>query len=315
MPTPDLPARPRPVEGLYAVRDHLAIVNGIVVASATLVAVLDFLAPRLSLAPVIVYSMTACLTTLLALAAAAPRLAGRLMSAAGGAAGPGGLGGSAPLWSRPAWQAAFAILLGVSIVGFSSVAKASQGGLIASRFPAARSLQESLLGLRADVAEIGRGVDSANGKLDILVGDSRDPQKELAARGYAYDDGGLSKAIRQGDRRAVGLFAKAGYKAAYLAPIGTILNGGQPWDAELVSLLPAAMFADKSTCAQGGLLNGELRKPAAARIAQFKRLCDPGPWIAMLRRNVAQDRLTPSPNDQWTRQRAARVSNLAALAG
>jgi hypothetical protein len=75
------------------------------------------------------------------------------------------------------------------------------------------------------------------------------------------------------------------------------------------------MFADKSTCAQGGLLNGELRKPAAARIAQFKRLCDPGPWIAMLRRNVAQDRLTPSPNDQWTRQRAARVSNLAALAG
>ena len=44
MPTLEA-ARPNPMDGLYAfVRDHLAIVNAIVVASATLVGVLDFLA-------------------------------------------------------------------------------------------------------------------------------------------------------------------------------------------------------------------------------------------------------------------------------
>ena len=299
------------MDGLYAfVRDHLAIVNAVVVASGTLVGALDFLAPRLSLAPVVIYSMTACLSLLMLLAAFAPGIVGRLMSAVGGA---GGLGGSTPVWRRPAWQVAFSILLAVSILGWTSVAKASQGGLIASQFPAAKNLQDSLLGLRRDVADISRAVDSANVKLDILVGDSRDPQKDLVARGYSYDDTGLQRAIRQGDRRAVGLFVKAGYRATYLTPIGTILNGDQPWDAELVSLLPPSMFADKSTCAQGTLLNYELKSPVSERIAAFKRLCDAGPWVEMLKRNIADDQLTPSPNEQWTRYRAARKSNLALL--
>jgi len=310
MPTLEA-ARPNPLGGLYDfVRGHILIVNNVVVAAGTLVAALDFLAPRLSLAPVIIYSMTACLSLLMLLAAVAPGLVGRLISAVGGA---GGLGGSTPLWRRPAWQVAFAILLAVSIIGFSSVAKASQGGLIASQFPAARSLQDSLLGLRRDVADISRGVDSANVKLDILVGDSRDPQKDLIARGYSYDDGGLQRAIKQGDRRAVGLFVKSGYRATDQVPIGTILNGDQPWDGDLVSLLPASMFADKSACAQGTLLNYELKAPAAERIATFKRLCDPAPWVAMLQRNIANDQLTPSPNDQLTKYRIARKSNLALL--
>jgi len=310
MPSLDA-AQPNPMGGLYEfVRGHLVVINNVVVAAATLVGALDFLAPRLSLAPVIIYSMTACLCLLMLLAAAAPGLAARLISAVGGA---GGFGGSTPLWRRPAWQVAFAILLGVSIIGFSSVAKASQGGLIASQFPAAKNLQDSLLGLRRDVADIKQGVDAANGKLDILVGDSKDPKKDLVASGYSYDDSGLQRAIRQGDRRAVGLFVKAGYRATYLTPIGTILNGDQRWDAELVALLPPSMFADKATCAQGTLLNYELKPPAAERIAAFKRLCDAAPWVAMLQRNIANDQLTPSPNDQWTRMRAARKSNLALL--
>ena len=312
MPTLDAPARPNPLDGLYAfVRGHILILNNVVVAAATLVGALDFLAPRLSLAPVIIYSMTACLSLLMLLAAVAPGFVGRLISTVGGA---GGLGGSTPLWRRPAWQVAFAILMAVSIIGFSSVAKASQGGLIASQFPAARSLQDSLLSLRRDVGDISRGVESANGKLDILVNGSKDPKKDLVSSGYSYDDGGLQRAIRQGDRRAVGLFVVAGYRATYLTPIGTILNGDQPWDADLVALLPASMFGDKSTCAQGSLLNGELKAPAAERIAAFKRLCDPAPWVDMLRRNIAADQLAPSPNDQWTRMRAARKSNLALLA-
>ena len=310
MPTLEA-ARPNPLTALYDFsRGHLIAINNVILSSATLVGALDFLAPRLSLAPVIIYSITGCLALLMLLAAVAPGFVGRLISAVGGA---GGLGGATPLWRRPAWQVAVAILLAVSIIGFSSVAKASQGGLIASQFPAARSLQEQLLGLRRDVADIRQGVDAANGKLDILVGDSKDPRKDLVASGYAYDDGGLSKAIRQDDRRAIGLFVKAGYRATYLVPIGTILNGDQPWDAELVALLPQSMFADKATCAQGSLLNGELKAPAAERIAAFKRLCDPAPWEAMLRSKIAQDQLTPSPNEQWARMQATRKANLALL--
>ena len=79
------------------------------------------------------------------------------------------------------------------------------------------------------------------------------------------------------------------------------------------NLLPPSMFEAKATCAQGSLLNYELKPPASERIAAFKRLCDPVPWIAMLRSNIAQDQLTPSPNDAWTRMRAARKSNLALL--
>jgi hypothetical protein len=312
MPTLD-GARANPIGGLYEfVRGHLIIVNNVVLASATLVGALDFLAPRLSLAPVIVYSMTACLCLLMLLAAFAPGLVGRLISAVGGA---GGFGGATPLWRRPGWQVAFAILLAVSVLGWASVAKAAQGGLIASQFPAARSIQEQVLGLRREVADIGRGIDAANGKLDILIVDSRDPRKDLVASGYAYDDGGLSKAIRQGDRRAVGLFAQAGYRAAHQTPIGAILNGAQPWDAALVAMLRPAMFVDPSTCSQGALLNYELQPPVAERVAAFKRLCDPAPWVAMLRRNIAEDQLTPSPNDAWTRMRAARKANLALLAG
>jgi len=171
MPTLDAAARPNPLDGLYGfVRGHLLIVNNVVVAAGTLVAALDFLAPRLSVAPLIIYSMTAGVALLMLLSAVTPGLAARLMSAGDGAGG----GGSAPLWKHPAWQVAFAILLAVSIIGFSSVAKASQGGLIASQFPAARSLQESLLGLRRDVSDIKQGVDSANVKLDKLA-DAVDP--------------------------------------------------------------------------------------------------------------------------------------------
>jgi hypothetical protein len=313
MATTDAATRPNPMGGLYDfVRGHLIIVNNVVLASATLVGALDFLAPRLSLAPVIVYSMTACLCLLMLLAAFAPGLVGRLMSALGGA---GGLGGSTPLWKRPAWQVAFAILLAVSILGWTSVAKGSQGGLIASQFPAAKGFQDSLLGLRRDVADISRGVDAANGKLDVLVDGTKDPQRDLVARGYSYDDTGLTRAIRQGDRRAVGLFVKAGYKATYLTPINAILAGDQAWDPEVAALLPPSMFEAKATCAQGSLLNYELKPPAAERVAAFKRLCDPQPWIDMLKRNIAQDQLAPSPNDEWTKMRAARKVNLALLIG
>ena len=310
---PSLEANPPPnlLSGLYDfVRSHLLIVNNVVLASATLVGVLDFLAPRLSFAPTIVYSMTACLTLLMVFAAFAPALTARLVQFIGGPKWPrfSGL-----LWRNPAWQVAVAILLVVSIIGFSSVAKASQGGLIASQFPVVSNFQASLLGINRDVAEIRHVVAAANDKLDSLVADSRDPQKSLVASGYTYDDSGLMKAIRQGDKRAVGSFVNAGYVVTGRGPLAVVLNGDGSWDASLIANLPKSMFTTKDACAEGRLLNYELKSPASERIGAFKRLCDSAPVALMLKQNIANDQLTDAPNEQWSRMRAARRSNLSAL--
>lgn len=56
-----------------------------------------------------------------------------------------------------------------------------------------------------------------------------------------------------------------------------------------------------------------MAKASQGGLTAFKRLCDPQPWIDMLLRNIAQGRFTPSPNEQWTRMRAARKANLALL--
>lgn len=312
MSTPDAAAKPSPVEGLYAfVRGHLTPANQVVAASCTLVAFIDFMSPRLWMAPRVVYSFTAAVLALMLVAGLAPRATARALSAIGFGAVEAG---SVPLWRRPAWQFGVALLLGVSALGWASLAKATQGGLIASQFPAARTLQESLLGLRRDVADISRGVAAANGKLDVLIGDSRDPRKDLVASGYLVNDSGLMGAVKQGDRRAAALFARIGYSAMGQGPMSVILTGEQPWDGALVAEMPRSMFAAPLACVEaGGLLNYPLRPPVAERVAAFKRLCGADRVVAMLRQNIAQDQLTPSPNEQWTRYRDARKANLALL--
>ena len=167
MSTPDAAAKPSPVEGLYAfVRGHLTPANQVVAASCTLVAFIDFMSPRLSMAPRIVYSMTAAVLALMLVAGVAPRLVGGLISAVGFGAGDGAV----PLWRRPGWQFAIAMLIGVTVLGWASVAKASQGGLIASQFPSVRALQDRLLSIDMGVAKANAGIEAANGKLDRIAG-------------------------------------------------------------------------------------------------------------------------------------------------
>lgn len=191
------------LEGLYGfVKAHLLVINAVVLASSTLVGMLDFLAPRLSVLPKVVYSLTACVVLVMVVFAFAPRLATRLISAAGLAVSAPASG---PLWRRPSWQIALAILLGVTIIGFESVAKASQGGLIASAFPAARSVQEALLSIKSDVADIKTGVGDANVKLDRLavVVDPAIAADRCADIECAVSNGASLDAVRR-------LFAKGG---------------------------------------------------------------------------------------------------------
>jgi hypothetical protein len=189
---------PNPLGGFYAfVRAHVMVVNALVLASGTLVALLDFLAPKVAVLPRVVYSTTAVLVGMMVVAAIAPALLGRALSGLGYIAKRDDL---IPLWRRPLWQFVVAILSVVTVAGFASVAKASQGGFIAGSLPAARELQASLGLISADISATRLGVDAANTKLDALVGDSQNPKKALVASGYAYDDNGLMQAIKQSDK-------------------------------------------------------------------------------------------------------------------
>ncbi len=303
-----------PLAGLYDfVRGHLLIANNVVVASGTLVAVLDFCSPRMSMAPRIVYSATAAILGLMLLAGLAPRLVGRLISAAGlGAVESGAI----PLWRRPAWQFGVAILFGVSILGWASVAKAGQGGLIASQFPQARSLQESLLSLRTDVAGVARGVDAANGKLDALISDARDPQREAVAMGYAWTDSGLASAIQRGDLRAVKLFSAAGFAVHGRGPVEALIGGRTPPSSELAAALQRSLIQGSDACAAGSdFLFGEWSDGLADRVAAFKRLCDAAPVVAALERQVAVDAKAAAPSDYQARTARGRSLALALLKG
>ena len=263
----------RPFDSLYGfIRHHLTMVNAVVLFASTIVAAIDFLiTPKFVGIATGVYSLTAMLVAAMLAAAAFPVAMGKVLSKLGIGIEQDGI----PLWRRPAWRLCLLGLVGVSLAGFASVAHASQGGLIAGSIPAARSLQESLLGISRDVADIRLGVDVANAKLDALVAGSLDPQKDLVARGYPYDANGLMKAIKQGDRNAVALFVKAGYRVDKQGPLSVLINGSHPWDEELAGLLSPAMFEHPEACKARSLLQYELKPPAAAREAAFKRLCGP----------------------------------------
>lgn len=124
------------------------------------------------------------------------------------------------------------------------------------------------------MADIKHGLGDANAKLDALVAGALDPQKDLVARGYAYDANGLMKAIKQGDRNGVALFVKAGYRVDKQGPMSVLINGSHPWDEELAGLLSPAVFENPEACKARSLLQWELKPPAASREAAFKRLCE-----------------------------------------
>ena len=139
------------------VRAHLLRVNYAIVASCTLVATLDFLAPRLSIFPKLVYGCTAALAVAMLVAALVPLV----FSSAIARAGFNFQSNGTPLWRRAGWQFLFIILLGISILGDASVARANQGGWIVENIPAIKPLQDSMLKIQPAVVDIGEEVNGA----------------------------------------------------------------------------------------------------------------------------------------------------------
>ncbi len=145
------------------IREHFVPLNNIVLLAGFAVAALDFLAPRLSMLPTIVFGATGALCCVLLLSAFTPgllnRAVARLMMVAEGKA----------LRASPPWQLSVALLALITLLGGASLAKADSGGIIASSSNALASAQSSLLGLHARTAEIKVGTDRANAKLDAIA--------------------------------------------------------------------------------------------------------------------------------------------------
>ena len=193
----DASSNPNPFHGLSKfVREHLAVVNAIVVASATVVGALDFLAPKLSVLPAMVYAATGMLLALMVAAAAAPAAASRLAALLGLGVAPSP--GGPALWRRPAWQFCVALLVATTALGCASVARASEGGILASSFPEARRWQASLLSLEADTRAIKSGVAAANAKLDKIVDavDPDNPADRCPDIACAVEGGASPKAVK-----------------------------------------------------------------------------------------------------------------------
>ena len=265
-------ATPRSLEGLYHfVRSHLLIVNSLVGFASTSVALLDFLSPRLWILPRLIYSATAMLACVLLAAAVLPGLDRWLLGWLSSAEAR-----RHPLWRSGSWQFAVLLLALVTGFGFESVAKASQGGVLAARFPAVRAFQQQFLQLHQDIVQVEQGVNQANTRLKVLVDAQHSPAQLLQARGYALSSNGLAKAIASGDEWAVGQFSRMDFQISKPGPILALLGRhGERWDPRIASLLRPSMFTTPRACGVTPVSNVDLFGHLAQRCEAFARLCGP----------------------------------------
>ncbi len=184
---------PESFENLYHfVRSHLVVVNSMLGLSGMAVSLLDFLSPRLSVLPEVIYGATALLALCLLAVALVPRLDQWLLGRMSRGAQT-----RTRLWRRGGWQFSVLLLVLISLFGYESVAKASQGGVLASALPGLRALQARLLSIDTHLSEVKVGVAQANRKLDRLQSeiDPNNPADRCADLECAIDGGASAKAV------------------------------------------------------------------------------------------------------------------------
>ena len=316
-------ATPQSFAGLYHfVRSHLLVVNSLVGFASTSVALLDFLSPRLSVLPRLIYASTATLALVLLIVAFVPRVDRWLLGRWFPSDDPGHR-----LWRRGGWQFAVLLLALVTGFGFESVAKASQGGVLAAGFPAVKDWQRQFLQLREGMGQVQAGVAHANTQLKVLLDAQHDASHLLRARGYKISSQGLATAIDTGDEQAVGLFAQLDFRVTQPSPILALLGRhGGGWDPRIGNLLRPSMFTAPRACSP---IPASRLQPLIGHLEQrcqaFARLCGPaeferaGPLLARLQQALqvmeTTHRFLGVPADAAQRQEArAYVGRLTAYA-
>ncbi len=225
-------ATPQSFAGLYHfVRSHLLIVNSLVGFASTAVALLDFLSPRLWVLPRVIYGATALLACVLLATAMVPGLDRWLLGWLFRSEDP-----RHPLWRRGGWQFAVLLLALVSGFGFESVAKANQGGVLASSIPGLRGWQARLLSIDSNLHLVKAGVAAANTKLDRIEADvdPANPADRCADLPCAIDGGASAKAVRELFARGQSLPANPALAASLLWEAAATPN---PDQAKVVDLL------------------------------------------------------------------------------
>ncbi len=257
--------------GLYGfVREHVSIANGLIAFAGTSVSILDFLSPRLAILPAVIYAGTTLLVCLLVAAALFPSFDAWIVRRLLRSPQP-----ARRIWRRGGWQFTVLLLTLVSGFGYASLAKASQGGLLASSFPEVRLLQRQLLELNKAIGTVQVGLHQANKRLKILVAAQQGPAYKLKLRGYKLDSTGLSQAIDAGDAKSVALFADLDMKISGSEPMQALLGlQGSTWNKGLAEMLKPSMFASLASCQTPGF-DATRIKDLDSRCEAFVRLCSP----------------------------------------
>lgn len=171
---PPISATAKTFANLYDfVKNHLAVVNIVVIFSTFVVGTFDFLVPAIKPILVLIYCFTGVLASLMLLAALFPKAWSKVIARTG-IGSRNNRGDHEPLHERDAWRGTIILLTGITFGGIVSLAKAGQGGAIVNTFPALKEVQISLLSLNNKSDKIQSGVDRANDKLDRIA-DALDP--------------------------------------------------------------------------------------------------------------------------------------------
>ena len=119
------------------------------------------------------------------------------------------------------------------------------------------------------------------------------------------------RVIEMGDARAVGLFAKAGFRASLDGPLRALFANSTPWRAEVAELLPRSMLVREAACAGAQSHFHYALDNAQEKIAAFSRLCDREVLVQSLRDAIKrQESSGPPPNEAHAQERAAKRRNL-----
>lgn len=154
----------KPMTLFVFIRERIVPINAVIALSATLALVLDFLAPKAPYLAWVSYILCGFVLACMALELIAPeKLNTWLQTPAQG------LGkqfqrlwmGRRPVWSSPAWQALALVAVVATVIGAASKARAYEGGLLASTFPAVKNYQASFASLQDAIDQLNQKIDGA----------------------------------------------------------------------------------------------------------------------------------------------------------
>lgn len=146
------------------IRNNIVPINAVIALSATLALVLDFLAPKAPYLAWVSYALCGIVLACMALELIAPeKLNAWFKTPAQGLVKQIQRlwMGKRPVWTSPAWQALAMVAVVTTVIGAASKARAYEGGLLASTFPAVKNYQASFESLQEAIDQLNQKIDGA----------------------------------------------------------------------------------------------------------------------------------------------------------